>query len=68
MMMSPGATLKRAAIVERMKRVAPGDIIIAHMNKPNSDTAQGLEIGLAALLAQGYHFVTLNNMDVRSAT
>jgi len=62
-----GATLKRAAIVERMKRVKPGDIIIAHMNRPNGDTAAGLSIGLAALLAQGFHFVTLNNMEVRPA-
>ena len=62
-----GATLKRAAIVARLKAVKPGDIIIAHMNKPNGDTAAGLAIGLRALQAQGFRFVTLSNMDVQPA-
>jgi peptidoglycan/xylan/chitin deacetylase (PgdA/CDA1 family) len=60
-----GATLKRGAIIERMKTVKTGDIIIAHMNKPNGDTAEGLSVGLAALQQQGFRFVTLGNMQVR---
>jgi peptidoglycan/xylan/chitin deacetylase (PgdA/CDA1 family) len=59
-----GATLKRAAIVERMRRVRPGDIIIAHMNKPHGDTAEGLAEGLRLLKQQGYEFVTLGAMSV----
>jgi len=61
-----GATLKRAAIIARLKTVKPGDIIIAHMNKPNGDTAEGLAVGLRLLLQQGFHFVTLGAMEVRA--
>jgi peptidoglycan/xylan/chitin deacetylase (PgdA/CDA1 family) len=59
-----GATLRRDAIVARLKAVRAGDIIIAHMNKPTSDTAEGLADGLTWLLAQGFRFVTLNESTV----
>jgi peptidoglycan/xylan/chitin deacetylase (PgdA/CDA1 family) len=60
-----GATLSRSAVAERLKAVKSGDIIIAHMNKPNSDTAEGLAVGLTRLLADGFRFVTLDQMAVR---
>ena len=62
-----GATLKRDAIAARLNAVGPGDIIIAHMNKPGSDTAEGLASGLKSLLARGFRFVTLREMEVRPA-
>jgi len=62
-----GATLKREAIVARLNAVRSGDIIVAHMNKPASETADGLSSGLKSLLARGFHFVTLSEMDVRPA-
>jgi len=62
-----GATLKREAIAARLDAVRPGDIIIAHMNKPGSDTAEGLASGLKSLLVRGFRFVTLREMDVRSS-
>jgi peptidoglycan/xylan/chitin deacetylase (PgdA/CDA1 family) len=62
-----GATLKRETIAARLDAVRPGDIIIAHMNKPGSDTAEGLASGLKSLLLRGFHFVTLREMDVRPA-
>ncbi len=62
-----GATLGRREIVARLKAARPGDIIIAHMNKPNSDTAEGLADGLAWMLAHGFRFVTLNAMAVHQA-
>jgi len=62
-----GATLKRETIAARLDAVGPGDIIIAHMNKPGSDTAEGLASGLKSLLARGFRFVTLREMDVRPA-
>jgi len=62
-----GATLKREAIVARLNAVTSGDIIVAHMNKPASETADGLSSGLKSLLARGFHFVTLSEMDVRPA-
>ena len=63
-----GATLKRAAIIARVQAARPGDIIIAHMNKPRSDTAEGLEVGIRQLLQRGYRFVTLGTREVQLAT
>ena len=60
-----GATLPRAAIVARLERVKSGDIIIAHMNKPASDTAEGLSEGVQRLLARGFRFVRLDQTQVR---
>jgi len=60
-----GATLGRRQIVARLARVKSGDIIIAHMNRPASDTAEGLAIGLRALREQGFQFIKLRDADVR---
>ncbi len=60
-----GATLSRASIVKRLKAVKNGDIIIAHMNKPRSDSAEGLSEGITWLSAQGFRFVKLNQFAVR---
>ena len=38
-----GATLRRSAIIARLRAVKSGDIIIAHVNKPASDTAEGCQ-------------------------
>jgi peptidoglycan/xylan/chitin deacetylase (PgdA/CDA1 family) len=61
-----GATLSQKQIAARLKKVRSGDIIIAHINKPASDTAKGLAEGLQWLLDQGFHFVKLNDSQVRS--
>lgn len=60
-----GATLKRSAIEERLKHVRSGDVIIAHMNKPASDSAEGLSIALMALIQAGYTFVRLDQVELR---
>lgn len=60
-----GATAKRVAIERRLENVKPGDVIIAHMNKPASDTAEGLSVGLAYLLKEGFVFVRLDQVDLR---
>jgi peptidoglycan/xylan/chitin deacetylase (PgdA/CDA1 family) len=60
-----GATLHRDAIEERLKHVQGGDVIIAHMNKPASDTASGLSMGLLALLKRGLVFVRLDQVDLQ---
>lgn len=60
-----GATLKKTAIEERLKRVKTGDVIIAHMNKPASDTAEGLAEGLAWLRKQGFVFVRLDQVELQ---
>ncbi len=60
-----GATLARKQIVGRLKKVRSGDIIIAHLNKPASDTGKGMAEGLQRLLDQGFRFVKLNGSEVR---
>ncbi len=60
-----GATLKRVAIEERLKHVKDGDVIIAHMNKPAGDTAEGLSVALIDLLRGGFTFVRLDQVDLQ---
>jgi hypothetical protein len=60
-----GATLKKPTIEKRLKRVKAGDVIIAHMNKPESDSAEGLAVGLAYLLKAGFVFVRLDQVDLK---
>jgi peptidoglycan/xylan/chitin deacetylase (PgdA/CDA1 family) len=60
-----GATLKTVAIEERLKHVKGGDVIIAHMNKPASDSAEGLSVALIHLLSKGFVFVRLDQVDLR---
>jgi len=59
-----GATLTRRQVIRRLQQVRNGDIIIAHMNRPDSDTAEGLAVGLNELLARGFRFVTLREAKV----
>jgi peptidoglycan/xylan/chitin deacetylase (PgdA/CDA1 family) len=60
-----GATLKKPTIEKRLKRVKAGDVIIAHMNKPESDSAEGLAVGLTYLLKEGFIFVRLDQVDLK---
>ncbi len=60
-----GATLKKRTIEKRLGRVKAGDVIIAHMNKPDSDSAEGLAVGLASLLKAGFVFVRLDQVDLK---
>jgi hypothetical protein len=59
-----GATLGRWAIAERLKHVKSGDVIIAHMNKPASDSAEGLSLGLIELMKRGFQFVRLDQVKL----
>lgn len=54
-----GATLPKAAIVARLRAVQPGDVVIAHLNKPAGSTAEAFAEALPALQARGLRFVTL---------
>ncbi len=63
-----GARLSRKQILLRLARVKSGDIIIAHMNRPDSDTAEGLAEGLQGLLDKGFRFVTLRGARVKYAS
>jgi peptidoglycan/xylan/chitin deacetylase (PgdA/CDA1 family) len=59
-----GATLKKAQIIDRLHRVQGGDVIIAHMNKPASETAEGLAVGLLDILRRGLVFVRLDEVEL----
>lgn len=60
-----GATTKKMAIEKRLEHIKAGDVIIAHMNKPESDSAEGLSVGLAHLLKTGFIFVRLDQVDLK---
>lgn len=55
-----GATLPEAVVAARVKRARDGDVIIAHMNRPQSGTAKGLSAGIQYLLAKGFVFVRVD--------
>jgi peptidoglycan/xylan/chitin deacetylase (PgdA/CDA1 family) len=60
-----GATLKKLTIEKRLAHVKAGDVIIAHMNKPESESAEGLAVGLAYLTKSGFVFVRLDQVDLK---
>jgi peptidoglycan/xylan/chitin deacetylase (PgdA/CDA1 family) len=62
-----GATLSKASILKRLRKVKGGDVIIAHMNKPDSDTAQGLSEGLPEILGRGLVFVRLDQVELKES-
>lgn len=59
-----GATLSRSDIEQRMRQFHAGDVIIAHMNKPSSQTAEGLRPALLDLLRRGLVFVRLDQVEL----
>ena len=60
-----GATSRKLTIEKRLEHVKAGDVIIAHMNKPESDSAEGLAVGLAYLTKAGFVFVRLDQVDLK---
>jgi len=54
-----GATMPTSKVQGALTSAAPGSVVIAHMNRPAGDTAEGLAAALPALRAQGREFVTL---------
>lgn len=63
-----GATLRQGAIEERLRHVKGGNVIIAHLNKPASDSAESLSVGLIALLKKGLVFVRLDPVNLVEVT
>ena len=61
-----GATLPRREIIARLNTVKSGDIIIAHMNKPASESAEALRDALPGLIRRGVKFVTLRGRAVET--
>ena len=57
-----GATLVEDEVSNRVSNAKNGDIIIAHMNHPESGTADGLRDGIVNLLKKGFKFVQLSDV------
>lgn len=58
-----GATYTSLQIQKELNRARRGDIIIAHFNHPESQNATGLSIGIKKLLASGWRFVSLKELN-----
>jgi len=54
-----GATLTAQEVYERFMKAQSGDILLAHINHPESETAKGLEKAIPKLLAKGFVFKVL---------
>ncbi|PZF78576.1 polysaccharide deacetylase [Aestuariivirga litoralis] len=54
-----GATLPAAAVAKRLAAAKDGDVIIAHVNKPERPSGAGVVTGILALKAKGFVFVKL---------
>lgn len=61
-----GATLSQELIVARLRAVRAGDVVIAHMNKPDGATAEAFAIVLPELQARGYRFVKLSQAKLKN--
>lgn len=62
-----GTTYSAEQIEQTLALVQPNDIIIAHMNHPERQTADGLIPALTRLKSQGFNFVTLHDAPTRFA-
>lgn len=62
-----GATLSRPAVAGGLRKAGPGDIILLHMNKPASQSAEALREALPEMIAKGLVFVTLRGREVEAA-
>lgn len=60
-----GATLSQEVIVARLRAVRAGDVVIAHMNKPDGATAEAFAIVLPELKTRGYRFVKLSQANLK---
>jgi peptidoglycan/xylan/chitin deacetylase (PgdA/CDA1 family) len=55
-----GATYSAAQVADAMLSSKPGSIILAHMNRPDSGTAEGIDAALPKLSRRGFRFVRLS--------
>lgn len=60
-----GATWSEEKVRDALLSAGAGDIIICHMNHPESGTAEGLISALPVMLERGYSFVQLGEYPLR---
>ena len=61
-----GATQPADEVSRRLLAVKPGDVVIAHMNRPKSGTARGFAQALPQLQQRGLRFVLLSQGRLQS--
>lgn len=57
-----GATFSAPKVAQQLENARSGDIVIFHMNHPESGTREGIMEGVAKLKAQGFSFVRLSDV------
>jgi peptidoglycan/xylan/chitin deacetylase (PgdA/CDA1 family) len=60
-----GATYDQGEVKAALLSAQPGDIIILHMNHPESGTRAGVMAAIPELLRRGYRFVRLSEQPLR---
>ena len=60
-----GATLPSEEVARRIRNARSGDIIIAHMNHPESGTRDGVIEAIEELRAKGFRFLRLSDVKER---
>jgi peptidoglycan/xylan/chitin deacetylase (PgdA/CDA1 family) len=60
-----GATLPAAKVTAALLAARPGDIIIAHMNHPESGTGAGIMAAIPLLKKRGFRFVRLSDYQLQ---
>lgn len=60
-----GATFSASKVAQQIKNAHSGDIIIAHMNHPESGTRDGVVEAITALRQEGFSFVRLSDVKDR---
>ncbi len=51
-----GATFSAGQIVDALRAVRPGDVVISHLNQPTHQTAAGYALALPQLIDRGVTF------------
>ena len=60
-----GATASAAVVRSSVAGAAPGSIVLAHMNHPESGTAAGIGDAISAMRSTGWEFVSLSGQTVQ---
>ena len=60
-----GATYRKGQVVAALLKSKPGDVVIAHMNHPEGETAVGLMTAIPELQRRGFRFVRLSDYELR---
>ena len=60
-----GATLGAEEVARRVARAQPADVLLAHLNRPQGGTREGLRRSLPALRARGLEFVKLDGVTMQ---